>query len=87
MAAPYLDRRVRRIHPHLREQKQKKSERSAKFEGRKKKRRERERERENVTLRESANDGSSAGGVVLEDLFDCAGSRSHFHESEKGKGN
>jgi len=32
------------------------------------------------TLRESANDGGSSGGVILEDLFDGAGSGSHLHE-------
>jgi len=30
------------------------------------------------TLRESANDGGSPSGVILEDLFDGAGSWSHF---------
>lgn len=45
--------------------------------GREKGELERERGR---TLRESANDGGSSGGVILEDLFDGAGSGSHLHE-------
>lgn len=35
---------------------------------------------ESETLRESAHDGGSPSGVILEDLFDGAGSGSHLHE-------
>lgn len=84
----YLDRRVRRIHPHLRTKKPKQIRAFNEIRKKRlKKSEEREREKENVTLRESANDGGSAGGVVLEDLFDGAGSGSHFHERRKRKGN